>query len=338
MRERGTKDTCRRLCFCFGRGLSCIRMTLRPWVSAWRILDRLKPKVSALEAVKGITEPLHGVHGGVLFTRMPLVLPEKPIWEKEYLDWQRNWHAKAGKWRDWPDWLEKGDFAAAGGESASLEETTSVDERVPPSLEQEADIKNDRKSVQRRLDVHLYLILKSKTKMAMTTRTQDGEEQVVEEEWFFPQVPHKEKETIRETCERALDTYIDTNSVQTFFIGNGPCGMLPAQHARTSSSERERGQDPAAASPAASSTSTSLGHGNEEKVFLIPCELIKGTPKLNKSVLKEGGPHSKGISDWAWIAKDEVGEYFKNTQTREYLNQLLQHQSDYYGAGTSQTY
>jgi large subunit ribosomal protein L46 len=250
-----------------------------------------------MEAVRKC-EALPGVFGGVLFTRMPLTLPEKPEWERDHLDWQTEWHAKAGKWREWPEWLEKGDFHVGGGESASLEEA-AVEARSAAPLEQDADVSGDRRTVQRRLDRHLYLLLKRKDK---GTGGEGGE-------WFFPHVAHNAAETIRQTCERALETYVELggeggkgSTTHTFFIGNGPCGMLPVE------AEEEGG-----------------------KIFLIPVELIRGSPKLNKTVRNE-------VADFAWVARDEMKEYFKDEETQEYLSMLLQDKSDYYGPGTSQTY
>ena len=80
-----------------------------------------------------------------------------------------------------------------GGESASLEEA-AVETRSAAPLEQEADRTGDRRTVQRRLDRHLYLLLKRKK----------GTGGSGSEEWFFPHVAHNATETIRETCERGM--------------------------------------------------------------------------------------------------------------------------------------
>ena len=64
---------------------------------------------------------------------------------------------------------------------------------------------------------------------------------------------------------------------------------------------------------------------------MIPVELIRGSPRLSKAARSE-------VADFAWVARDEMKEYFQDQQTQEYLSTLLQDKSDYYGPGTSQTY
>ena len=271
---------------------------------AWRLLDRLQAKkTDPLAALRAQTEGCPNVLGGVLFVRMPLVLPPKPQWETEYLDWQREWHASKGRHRPWPEWLETGEGQAQGrGQAAGAAggaEGEDDERREAAPLEQEADRTGDRRTTRRRLDAHLYLLLKGKQS----------------ERWFFPSVRHEARETLRQTCERALGTYVDDKGIETFFVGNGPCGVLPAA---------------TAAAGDASVTATPDGDA-EASVFLVPVELIKGTPKIAKAAAGE-------VSDFAWVAKDEMAEYFDGAETREYLEKLLQDKSDYYGSGTSQTY
>ena len=104
-------------------------------------------------------------------------------------------------------------------------------------------------------------------------------------------------------------------TLKTFFIGNGPCGMLPVEKQKEEEGKGDHNNKAA-------------GGG---KIFFIPCELIRGNPKLNKQVREE-------VADFAWVARDEMNEYFEDKDTREYLHRLLQDKSDYYGPGTSQTY
>jgi len=58
-------------------------------------------------------------------------------------------------------------------------------------------------------------------------------------------------------------------------------------------------------------------------------ELIKGSPQIKVETK---------VADFAWAAKDEMWDYFKNEATLAYLDRLLQDKSDYYGFATSQTY
>ncbi len=94
------------------RGLVC---------RAWRLMDRLKAKeTDPMGDLARMTAPLAGVSGGVLLTRMPLVLPPKPKWETDYLDWQADWHSRSGIQRQWPQWLEEGETGPAD-DSASMQ-------------------------------------------------------------------------------------------------------------------------------------------------------------------------------------------------------------------------
>ncbi|XP_027707875.1 39S ribosomal protein L46, mitochondrial [Vombatus ursinus] len=73
----------------------------------------------------------------------------------------------------------------------------------------EADQKNDRTSLHRKLDQNLVLLVKEKL----------GDQ----ETWILPHVEWQAGETLRGTAERALAT-LSQNSVQAKFLGNAPCG------------------------------------------------------------------------------------------------------------------
>ena len=290
--------------------------TCRSVSYAWRVLDRLRPKSSPIQDLEGV-KALEGVYGGILLTRMPLTLPPKPKWETEYLDWQRQWHERTSVYKEWnQDWLTSSSSSSSttsttgsGGASSSGSSGDREGVKRPAPLEQEADRTGDRKTTKRRLDSHLYLLLKRKETCSFSSTSTSSEGGGKEELWYFPHVAHEEKESIRLTCERALATCIEQEEgTQTFFIGNGPCGMLPATGDWNTMEEERSG-----------------------KVFLIPVEVIKGQPQLSEQVKQE-------VEDFAWVAKDEMNEYFKCKETQEYLQKLLQDKSDYYGSGTSQTY
>ncbi len=84
-------------------------------------MDRLKAKeTDPMGDLARMTAPLAGVSGGVLLTRMPLVLPPKPKWETDYLDWQADWQSRSGIQRQWPQWLEEGETGPAD-DSASMQ-------------------------------------------------------------------------------------------------------------------------------------------------------------------------------------------------------------------------
>lgn len=73
----------------------------------------------------------------------------------------------------------------------------------------EADKKNDRTSLHRKLDRNLVLLVKEKL----------GDEEV----WMLPQAEWQPGETLRATAERTLAT-LSENNMEAKFLGNAPCG------------------------------------------------------------------------------------------------------------------
>ncbi|KAM8958182.1 large ribosomal subunit protein mL46 [Lycaon pictus] len=73
----------------------------------------------------------------------------------------------------------------------------------------EADKKNDRTSLQRKLDRNLVLLVKEKL----------GDQDV----WMLPQAEWQPGETLRGTAERTLAT-LSENNLEARFLGNAPCG------------------------------------------------------------------------------------------------------------------
>ncbi|KAK2089448.1 39S ribosomal protein L46, mitochondrial [Saguinus oedipus] len=73
----------------------------------------------------------------------------------------------------------------------------------------EADEKNDRTSLNRKLDRNLVLLVREKL----------GDEDV----WILPQAEWQPGETLRGTAERTLAT-LSENNMEAKFLGNAPCG------------------------------------------------------------------------------------------------------------------
>ncbi|EHB18440.1 39S ribosomal protein L46, mitochondrial [Heterocephalus glaber] len=73
----------------------------------------------------------------------------------------------------------------------------------------EADKKNDRTSLHRKLDRNLVLLVREKL----------GDEDV----WLLPQAEWQPGETLRGTVERTLGT-LSENNMKAKFLGNAPCG------------------------------------------------------------------------------------------------------------------
>ncbi|KAM8972804.1 large ribosomal subunit protein mL46 [Pelodytes ibericus] len=74
----------------------------------------------------------------------------------------------------------------------------------------EADEKDDKSSLNRKLENNLVLLVKEKVSN--------------EEIWMFPQMEWLCGETMRQTAERALSTLSD-NRIKAHFLGNAPCGF-----------------------------------------------------------------------------------------------------------------
>ncbi|XP_006885295.1 PREDICTED: 39S ribosomal protein L46, mitochondrial [Elephantulus edwardii] len=73
----------------------------------------------------------------------------------------------------------------------------------------EADEKNDRTSLHRKLDRNLVLLVKEKL----------GDQDI----WMLPQTEWQPGETLRGTAERVLAT-LSENNIEAKFLGNAPCG------------------------------------------------------------------------------------------------------------------
>eukprot|EP00079_Xenopus_tropicalis_P022123 XP_012813916.1 PREDICTED: 39S ribosomal protein L46, mitochondrial isoform X1 [Xenopus tropicalis] len=81
--------------------------------------------------------------------------------------------------------------------------------RLAPRIT-EADKKNDKSTINRKLANNLVLLVKEKI----------GKEEI----WMFPQMEWQFGETMRKTAERAL-TSLSDNHIPAHFLGNAPCGF-----------------------------------------------------------------------------------------------------------------
>ncbi|KAL4440471.1 hypothetical protein ABPG75_003472 [Micractinium tetrahymenae] len=142
--------------------------------------------------------------GAVVFERLPVVIPEEPEWELDYRQWQQAVRAKYMK--------------QLPSEFINAKESELTDEAGPkyepaPRIT-EADKANDRRSLKRRLDQRLFMLVRPK----------GGS-------WSLPQQENQEGETMRQTAERALAAAVDTEAVQPYFVGNAPAGHVEADGA-----------------------------------------------------------------------------------------------------------
>lgn len=139
------------------------------------------------------------VLASILLERLPIVAPPLPKWYLDYEEW---------KFKD-----EEPYFRQYTGEFEQLR--SAGEPELDPDLmgdpdkhqeEIEAVENGDITSPWRRLDAKLLFLCKLRDR----------------EEWTFPDVEHKEGETLRQTAERAVSTMINTSKVQVFMVGNQP--------------------------------------------------------------------------------------------------------------------
>ncbi|XP_067002676.2 large ribosomal subunit protein mL46 [Anabrus simplex] len=115
----------------------------------------------------------------------------------------------------------------------------------------EADKQNDTKSLDRKLDQHLVLVVQEKV----------GNEY----HWLLPQGVREEGETMRQAAERILKQKCGEN-LKSSFLGNAPCGFYKFRYPRTIQGENK----PIGA-----------------KVFFFKAWHISGDIDYNKSILKD---------------------------------------------------
>lgn len=92
-------------------------------------------------------------------------------------------------------------------EDASQEE---LNQFKPASRVTEADLKDDRHSLERALDKYVMLVVKQSLNQSSP--------------WIFPQTPHQSGETLRQTAERVLQELCG-ESLKVRFLGNAPVGF-----------------------------------------------------------------------------------------------------------------
>jgi large subunit ribosomal protein L46 len=172
----------------------------------------------------------------------------------------------------------------------------------PASRETEADRSGDRRSLRRRLDQRIFMLVRQKgAKQGSTSgpAPHGG--------WSFPIAEPEKDESTRLAAERALSEALAPDArMQRFFVGNAPAGHAELAVEGTTSFKGE-------------------GHGEGDErtcekadegrlLFFHRCQLIKGQPAL-----RAGGPYT----DLAWVARDELGDYIKNQTLLDLLHKML---------------
>ncbi|NXU81103.1 RM46 protein, partial [Oreotrochilus melanogaster] len=138
----------------------------------------------------------------------------------------------------------------------------------------DADKKNNRASLNRRLDRNLMFLVKQKI----------GNQEL----WLLPQVEWQPGETLRNTAERAMATFLGDH-IQAKILGNAPYGIYKYKFPRAIRTEDNMGA----------------------KVFFFKAFLQSSD--LSQAKLKE---------DYLWVTKDELGDYLKSEYLKK-VNQFL---------------
>lgn len=136
------------------------------------------------------------------------------------------------------------------------------------------DEKNDRRSLERRLQESLFLIVKRNRG---------------DFSWQFPQGQLMGKESLRAGSERVFERAV--GKTRRWFVGNAPVGHYQYQYPAAVQEKRKN-----------------FG----AQLFFYRAQYLAGNIKLNTKLYK----------DYAWIARDEVHEYF-DKDTADYLSHLL---------------
>lgn len=200
-------------------------------------------------------QPAERLFVGMVVERLPRVLPAVPAWEAEYDSWAAE--LRQGRLRELPDALAaprkaEDDEGAEGGAGVG-------DAWAPAPVATAADEAKDVRSTRRALADFLFLVVKDKR----TGR------------WGFPTAPHEEGETARATAERALAASLADGAVETYTVGNAPCGHI---------AEAE---------------------GTGAPLFFYRASFLDGEVRL-----ASGG----AAKDFAWLTKAELKEYLDEPQ------------------------
>ena len=140
----------------------------------------------------------------MIVERLPVVTPEPEAWEVEYRSWSEERRAKF--LRELPNDLmdPKGEF----------EELVDPEESrfTPASRETPADVSGDERTLKRKLDQFLFLVVRDAATNA----------------WGFPRLvnPEDGATTMRATAKAAMDACVG-DSIETFLVGNAPAGHWP---------------------------------------------------------------------------------------------------------------
>jgi large subunit ribosomal protein L46 len=146
------------------------------------------------------------LYAACVFERLPVVVPALAAWEVEYVEWQQQLLARHRK--PLPAALadpKRSEDADAGPDGSSRWQ--------PAPVETAADRAGDRRSLRRRLDQRIFMLVRKRHGGASAA-------------WEFPHVRLEAGETTRAGAERALGEALSSEGLQPYFVGNAPAGHV----------------------------------------------------------------------------------------------------------------
>ena len=225
----------------------------------------------------------------IVFERQPVLMTEPPAWESEFREYQarnkevaheRNIYAS-------PQYREVDRLANTpfGPENSQADDSEEDDPLVISTRVMPADQTGDRRTSARALSERMYLLVKARDSL-------DPKRLI----WQFPTVWYRETRpsneegappvpmTMRRTLLDGLVSYIG-GDISAYPVGNAPvahlCFELPP--------EQQQKHD-------------TFG----KKVFFYRVQYLGGEIALNR----------KRIADFAWVTKNELGDYFPKSTVR----------------------
>jgi large subunit ribosomal protein L46 len=140
----------------------------------------------------------------VALERLPVVMPQPPAWEIEFRTWQQEFNSKSFK-------VLPSQFTQSGASTSKDNDDDSSGRKAwaPAPLETRADKAGDTKSLRRRLDQRLFLLVQDSGTGA----------------WGFLNSVIRDGEDVssRSVAERAMeDVFPGKDSAWYYFVGNAP--------------------------------------------------------------------------------------------------------------------
>ncbi|KAI7205887.1 hypothetical protein KC324_g22 [Hortaea werneckii] len=170
-------------------------------------------------------------------------------------------------------------------------ELQRVEVERPMSRETEADRKNDQRSLNRKLDRALYLMVKNK-----------------EGSWRFPEDRVYGRENLHQAAERILIQSAGIN-MNTFLIGNHPIGHHAQKYRSPITSTLSANRLVPTSTIARAGEEGSVREEYGEKVFFMKARIMAGQADLSRN--------EYGDQEFKWLAKEEVQDVVTTGYTDE---------------------